>query len=402
MRIAYLHYLIPDDGALLHVQQFAAGCRALGHRVDVHAMNLAPPEPVPGESVSWTRRARGALKQRLSRALHEPKELLWNWRYRRKERDLLLQDRPDVLLVRDHLITSSCVRVARDLDLPLVLELNAPAAESRLYFDEYWHLPFISERLEAYKLRAANLVTVVSTALRDHLVEQYRVPESKFLVNPNGVDLDRFTPDVDPEPGLKSGDGEVVVGFVGSFAPWHGSALLARLIVEVLRARPNVRFLLVGDGPDRALVESAARPFGRRVTFTGRIAHARIPSIVTALDVAVTAEAAFYQSPLKVPEWMACGRAVVAPGYGPLRELIEDGVHGLLFTPRDLGSLVSAVLRAIDDPDLRRRLGKAAAARARGSLSWTMNAGRVVGAIEPILARRETAESRLPGRLGAG
>ena len=115
-------------------------------------------------------RARGFLKRVLGRYLHEPKELLWNPFYVRKERRLLSRAPPDVLLVRDHLMTSSCLRVARSLSLPLVLEMNAPAVESRLYLDEYWHLPFVPEYLEGRKLREADTVTVVSSALRDHLV----------------------------------------------------------------------------------------------------------------------------------------------------------------------------------------------------------------------------------------
>jgi glycosyltransferase involved in cell wall biosynthesis len=72
-----------------------------------------------------------------------------------------------------------------------------------------------------------------------------------------------------------------------------------------------------------------------------------------------------------------------------LREIIADGVEGLLFAPRDPGALVAAVLRLIDDPALRRRLGDAAAARARLSLSWEDNARRVVRACEECLRRSQ-------------
>ena len=400
MKIAYHHYLRPDDGALLHVRQFSDAARALGHDVEVRALNLAPPDPRPGARAAGALRARAFLKRVLGRYLHEPKELLWNPLYVRKERRLLSRARPDVLLVRDHLITASCLRVARSLSLPLVLEMNAPAVESPLYLDEYWHLPFVPGYLEGRKLREADAVTVVSSALRDHLVERYRLLAAKFVVNPNGVDLSLFRPDREPDPEFRARDGAVVVGFVGSFSPWHGGDLLARLVVEVLKARRDVRFVLVGDGPDRSLVERATSGLVGRVTFTGRLPHARVPSVVAAFDVAVTPEAAFYQSPLKVPEWMAAGRAIVAPGYGPLREIIADGVEGLLFAPRDLGALVAAVLCLVDDPALRRRLGDAAAERARLSLSWEENARRVVRACEESV--RRTGDRRPRRRGGDG
>ena len=391
MHIAYLHYLWGEVSALNHVRQFAAAARQLGHRVDVHAMNLAPPhDPVTdGGPPPWSRRLREALKRRLARYLHEPKEVLWNPLYVRRETALLVDDPPDLLLVRDHTLTASCPTVARRLAVPLVIEVNAPAAESGLYLDEYFHLPWVSEALERWKLRRADAVTVVSGALRDFLVEQHSLPPDKFAVVPNGADLERFHPDLEPDPELPPafrGDAPVV-GFVGSFEKWHGTDLLAAMCRTVGEARPEARFLLVGDGPERVAVEEALRPFGDRVLFTGMVPHDRVAPLVAAFDVGVVAEAGFYMSPLKMFEWMAAGCAVVAPSHGPIAEVIDDGVHGLLFPPRDSGALATTVERLLDDPDLRRRLGRAACEKARASLSWVDNARRVLEACEQARRR---------------
>ena len=126
MRIAYLHYLVPDDTGRHHVRQFAAGARALGHEVEVVAMNLAAEGgQAPGSRVRRRSRLRDWAVRRAGRYLHEPKELLWNAFYVPRELAILRRLRPDVLLVRDHALTASCVTVARRLCLPLVLELNA-------------------------------------------------------------------------------------------------------------------------------------------------------------------------------------------------------------------------------------------------------------------------------------
>lgn len=395
MHLAYLHYLYGDDTAHHHVRQFSTAAQDLGHRVDVHAMNLASPassgEGAEGPPPPFSAQLRGALKRRLAKYLHEPKELYWNLRYLRRERKLLSTDPPDVLLVRDHLITSSCVRVAEHLGRPLVMEMNAPAAESGLYLDEYFHLPWVAEALEGYKLRHAHGITVVSGALGEFLAERHGLDPEKITVVPNGADLARFHLAVTPAEDLPAALGPgPVVGFVGSFETWHGSDLLATMARNVGTARPETSFLFVGDGPEAPHLRSATAPLGDRIHFTGRVAHDRVPPLIAAFDIGVVAAAGFYMCPLKLIEWMAMGRAVVAPRQGPLEELIDDGVEGLLFEPRDPEALTNAVLRLVDDQELRRSLGTAAAARAHSSLSWTDNARRVLAACEGAQARYET------------
>jgi len=389
MRIAYLHYLCGEDTALNHVQQFAAAVRALGHDIAVHAMNLAG--SVEGSAASPATRLRATLKRHAGWLLHEPKELLWNALYVGKELRLLRSAPPDALLVRDHLLTASCVPVARRLGLPLVLEVNAPADESRLYMDEYLHLPWLPEWLEGWKLRRADAVTVVSSSLKDHLVRRYRVTPEKIAVVPNGADLELFRPDYPADAVVQCADSSgPVIGFVGSFQKWHGTGLLASVLTTVAQVRPAARFLLVGDGPEASTLRHALAPLGDRVLFTGMVAHERIPGLVASLDIGVLPEADFYRCPLKVIEWMAAGKAVVAPRYAPLQDLMEDGVHGLLFPPRDGEALTQAVLRLVDDAVLRQALGAAAAARARTSLSWEHNARRVLATCEAAVQRRQT------------
>ncbi|HVR10089.1 MAG TPA: glycosyltransferase [Thermoanaerobaculia bacterium] len=445
MRIAYLHYLYGDDTALHHVRQFAVAAAALGHQITVHAINLAPPPPThlsrswrSSSSAPVARRLRWAARQRLGRYLHEPKELMWNALYLHHELALLAAGpRPDVLLVRDHSLTASTALVASRLGLPLVYEINAPAAELALYFDEHLHLPLVAGWLEGFKLRRADAVTTVSTALREHLLVRHRLrgwAADKIVVVPNGADLAAFRPDNEISPlarhlltnpaaeetcmaaygqtgagaygktcGAPHGDtdaaaveDEVVIGFVGSFQKFHGVELLADMALRVAEVRPQVRFLLVGDGPGAAQARQRLAPLGSRVVTTGAVPHAAVPGLVAAFDVGVLPETSFYACPLKVIEWMAAGKAVVAPRHGPLCEVLADGEEGVLFPPRDLGALVEAVLRLVDRPALRRRLGAAAAARAAASLAWTDNARRVIAVLDQARGRALAAGRAQP------
>ncbi len=399
MHIAYLHYLTSDASGLHHVRQFAEAARQLGHRVDIQAMNFHyQVEDTAGPSAppSLAQRLRRQLKRRFARWLHEPKEFLWNFKYVRREVALLSEEPPDLLLVRDHIPTASCVTTARRLGLPLVLEMNAPAEELRLFLDAYVHYPLIPDRLERHKVHGADAITVVSGALRDYLAAKHRVAADKFTVNPNGGDLDRFHPQVPVDDALPPSflGQDPVVGFVGSFETWHGSDLLATMASQVGQQRPDCRFLFVGDGPERHHLLSATAALGDRAHLTGWVEHSRVAGLVAAFDIGVVAAAGFYMSPLKVVEWMAAGRAVVAPRQGPLEELIDDGVHGLLFEPGDPQALIDCVLRLVDDAPLRQRLGAAAHARVRESLTWKHNAERLLAVAQRTLAEHALKSHR--------
>lgn len=379
MRIAYLHYLSRDDSALTHVGEFARAARDLGASIDVYAMNDAAAPVADSEPAPRPPSLRRSVKRRLSRYLHEPKDLLWNWHHLREEGRLLKRRRPDVLLVRAHLLTASFVVNARRFGLPLVLEVNAPVLESSVYKREYCHLPYIPSALERWQLEAADAIAVVSSSLKEYLVDRYGLPPTKLTVVPNGADVTRFRPDVVPDRVAWRGEASgPVVGFVGSFQEFHGVDMLARMMIRVAAERPAVRFLLVGD---RDKAEAARRMLGHledRVVFTGRVPHDRVPALVNAFDIGVLPETAFYCSPLKVVEWMAAGRAIVAPRYGSLRDLIEPGVEGLLFPPRDEDALLAAVLQLVDDAGRRSALGDAARRKAVTSFTWRENARRII------------------------
>jgi glycosyltransferase involved in cell wall biosynthesis len=388
MRISYLHYLYDEPSGMLHVEQFAAAARRLGHDVRVHAMNLAPHN---GNGVPLAHAAREWLKPVLSRYLHEPKELMWNPRYVARELACVRADQPDVLLVREHHLTFAEVVVRAITGVPLVLEINAPADESAAYFDEYAHVPGAGALTERLKLRYADRIVVVSEALRQFLAHSRGVAADKIVANPNGADCDRFRPDVDGTA-VRRHYGfadDIVVGLVASLQPWHGPDLIKGVLAAL--ARPGLRFLLVGSGRGwadlRQWVETHA--WASNIAFAGGVAHDQVPAHVAAMDIALVPEAGFYQSPLKVFEYMAAARAIVAPAYEPLKEVIRHESDGLLFTPRDLRSCVASIERLAGDAALRQRLAASARQRVTAELTWEHNAQRVVDACAAALAQRQ-------------
>ena len=390
-RLTYFHYLFGDDTAVNHVRQFVDAAKKLDCNVSTHALNLGN-RLAAGGSASVARQVRAKVKERFARVLHEPKELAWNARYLPIELGILRAERPPALLVRDTLYSASHVLAARLTGTPLVLEINAPAAESRLYMRDYTHLPGVPEALERMKLRRADDVITVSSPLRAHLIERTGVDPARVHVVLNGADVEKFSPHGprDAEVAALVGT-DPVVGFVGSFAEWHGPEQLGRMAALVVRKCPSARVVFVGDGAGLGRVKELTREISDRVIFTGRVPHDRVPGLVRLFHVAVLAETGFYCCPLKVLEWMAAGVAVVAPDHASVRDIIDDGINGALFPASDDEAMAASIVALLASPERRSALGSAASAKVRGHLTWSHNAARVLEICADAVARRRRA-----------
>ncbi len=182
---------------------------------------------------------------------------------------------------------------------------------------------------------------------------------------------------------------EPLVGFVGTFGPWHGVLELVKA-VSMMQGESAVRFLFVGSGKLKDETEHLVKEAGLsdRVIFTGAVAHERVPALLDACDVFMAPHiplsdgSAFFGSPTKVFEYMAMGKAIVASRLGQIGDVLVDGATALLVEPGNPNELAGAILRLVGSPELRRRLGESARRAAVEKYTWQHNARRVLDAYE--------------------
>jgi glycosyltransferase involved in cell wall biosynthesis len=271
--------------------------------------------------------------------------------------------------------------------LPLALEYNG----SEVWLSRNWDpvgLVRLLERFERLNLKAADLIFVVSEVERDNLIRA-GIDAGKIIVNPNGVDTEKFRPGCGGAA-IRSALGfedKSVVGFVSTFGPWHGAPVLAEAATIVGGSRCH--FLFIGDGDERPRCEAIIREAGRArlATFTGRLDHERIPAYLDACDILASPHVAskdgseFFGSPTKLFEYLAMQRAVVASRLGQIADVITDEENGLLVEPGSPDDLARAIERLAADEQLRAKLGASARRRAEEHYTWARNAARVFDAM---------------------
>lgn len=412
MRILYLCFdegidLAGLKGASIHIRNFVRALTDLGHEVtivcsrvgsqnslegELHAQIRPSPLPSWNQAIAKSVRSANRFVGREARRNVDAVRALHNLMFLREAAKAAREFDPDFIYERYSLWGMAGHRLARNRSIPLVLEVNAPLAYEQQRYRAGLTCPPLARWIERRIWRKADLLIAVSESLRSQL-QQAGVKPERIRVLPNAANPRLFHMQLDGKPAREqlNLDGRFVIGFVGTFKQWHGVDFLLSAFGDLHRADPSTHLLLVGDGPLRQGFEEEVRKMGLReaVTFTGGVAHEEVPQYLAAMDVAVTpypANDQFYYSPIKLFEYMAAGRAVVASRIGQVAEVVVDGATGLLFEPGDRAGLTNCLQRLRNDPALRNELGRRAAA-ACSKHTWNGNAARVIDWVEPMANR---------------
>lgn len=383
MRILFHHRTRAEDAQGVHIGAMVKAFRDLGHEVDIVALAGAggdTPEEGRGRG-GWDRLAR-----RVPRVGLELMQLGYNlYGYRQIARRLRSR-RYDLIYERYSLNTFCGIWAGRRFGVPVLLEVNAPLYREERALGQL-RLPFLARRSERWICSHSTRTLVVSDVMRS-MLEEDGVPAGRLLVVRNGVDPREFHPGVSgAEVRRRYGlDGRCVIGVVGWFRPWHGVETLLEAAHRAGLGARAAHVLLVGDGP--AVPElrrlAAALSIEDHVTFTGAVKSSEVPAHVAALDIAVQPHATAYASPMKLFEYMAMERCIVAPDQPNIREILQDGVNGFLFRPRDREALTAALSELVQDPARRRAAGEAAGRTVvEREYFWQANARRVLALVSP-------------------
>ncbi|MEP7028678.1 MAG: glycosyltransferase family 4 protein [Candidatus Eisenbacteria bacterium] len=359
-------------GVTEHVAHSARELRARGHEVTIvtgrpPGYRATDPEGVVRLGTSIMVPFQGAFVDlTLGPALRRDLTALW------RERTF------DLVHVHQPLTPTLPLLTGETATVPVIGTFHAAGAQSRLF-------RLFRRPLTRHFERLSGRVAVSPTARRfagHHFPGDYRVI-------PNGVDVQRFHPDVPPRPELV--DGRLNVLFVGRLDPRKGLPVLLEALPALRTTVPEARLVVVGDSFLRGWFEARLSAREREhVIFAGSVTPEALPSYYASAHAFVSPATRNESFGIVLLEAMAAGKALIAsdiPGY---RAVVDDGVDGLLVPPGDARALAGALGRLLRDPARRLALGARGRAKAE-TLGWPSVTGRLEEYYREVLAGRAHA-----------
>ena len=376
LKILYHHRTRSRDGQSVHIDEMIAALEHEGVTVPIV-------QPQREDALKPARK-----KQVIPKLLYELLEFAYSGLEFLKLAAAIVRERPDAIYERANIYMLSGVWAARLFSLPLLLEVNAPLTEERGKFDGL-AMPSFARWTEEMAWRSASYVLPV-TAVLASIIERAGVPPSRIVVTSNGVNVQDFrvvAPEIRPCLPKSFGPGPVL-GFVGYVRAWHGLPQVVDLLAQDA-ALATANLLIVGDGPGTAALVQRAQQLGvaDRVWVAGLVERDGLAAYISTFDIALQPEVTLYASPLKLFEYMALNRAIIAPDAANIREILTHQTDALLFEPNNPDSLASAVRKLVADNALRARLGAGAAEKIhRDDITWARNARRVIALVRQAQA----------------
>jgi glycosyltransferase involved in cell wall biosynthesis len=389
MRILYitLENVSLHKGSVVHVKEVVNGLRKLGHRVGLIACSLNKSEKAEH---FYNLNIIPSFMLRLLMLKRQPHiaSLLFLLIY-------LMRILPqyDVIYAREFHAVIIALLPRFIFGKKLVFEINGIANEERrLKRDSFLSHILVSFIKGAEKMATRYSEKVISVApkIKLYLTQNFNCPSRKIKVIANGVNTKQFCPIHDSRLlvewkkrlGIKSND--TVITYVGNLAPWQGIDDLIEISFRLLSKNKNLKFLIVGEGvlKPHLLKKVLNSGYDGNIVFTGMLNHDDIPFLINLADICVAPLRVGTGSPIKVFEYMACGKPVVASRIEGL-EFIEAEGAGRLTAPEDIMGLEGALNELIEEPQKRADMGQKGMQIARERFSWESR----VAEIEELLRK---------------
>ncbi|MGR5069446.1 MULTISPECIES: glycosyltransferase [Vibrio] len=370
MKILYHHRIASKDGQYVHVEEIINALESLGHQIIVVGPNVSE-EAEFGSDGGWVSKLRSVLPKACSEVL----EFGYAFYVFFKLLLAAIKHRPDAIYERYNLFLPAGIWVKKLLRLKLILEVNSPLYDERKQYGGITLKP-LAKWSEVYTWRNADHVCPVTHVLARYIL-QVGVPADQITVIPNGIDPQKFYPTTQHDRNRKF-ENQLTIGFVGFCREWHQLDKLLSLIAEP--ENNHLMLLVVGDGPAAATLQQQAQQLGIEDRFhvTGLIERNDMPGWLDQIDIALQPAATPWSSPLKLIEYLAKGKAIVAPNTENIRELLCDNKNALLYDMSSPDDILVCVKRILADETLRKQLQLEATKTIQDKkLTWLNNAKRI-------------------------
>jgi len=286
----------------------------------------------------------------------------------------------DVIYERYSIFGTGC-KLGKIFKIPCIVEVNGLMTDEQKMTGK---LRRIITKFELKTFSQADTIVTVTAKIKEILKMDYGVPGNKIVVVENGANTDLFKPmQEEAMKEIKMNENCIYVGFSGSFKQWHGIEDLVRSAPLILKEVENTKFILVGNGHMKEQIVQMVSNLNLtdKFVFIDKVPYEEVPKYVNAFDVCVILKKKDIPgSPLKLWEYMACGKPVIATNTEDFK-VLEGYNAGILVDPEKPEEVADAITTLLKNKDLREEMGNNGRRYVVENRSW----GAVAGELEKVM-----------------
>jgi glycosyltransferase involved in cell wall biosynthesis len=374
-------YFDAPTGYGSHMRGMVNGFREEGHTVEILVLGN---KPQSADSSTQTNSFKSTLKKVLPkilwRTLKEIQQIRFDKHAAQELQQAVQSFNPDIVYERSAWMSNGSVEVLKSFNIKHIVEINAPFEEEVEEFEKASSfIAHVGKKKLKNLLQSAELVAPITTSLEKYLIENYDVDKKKCLVVANAIDQREIQITNSRVEEIRNSFNlttKKVIGFVGSIFPYHG---VDRLIngVSKLKSTDSV-ILIVGDGyliPELKKLASEL-VISSRVHFTGSVPKEDIYNYISAMDIVTLPNTEWYCSPVKLFEYGALGKRIIAVNEAGVADIMSNE-DGELFENND-NAFQEALIKAVSDFDIMEEKAKGFQQKIVKHHTWKSNAAAIL------------------------
>jgi len=397
MNILFHHRTRGKGAEGVHIRGVTKGLRDLGHNVSILSLPGAEPEteaPTQSDTYQVTKESVNTDKKEsfLSKLANLTKytpefafeliEIAFNLLSIFRLKKAVKETEAKLIYERYSLFLFASVWWAKKNSIPIVLEINDSSLVHRV---RKLHFVSIAKKFERWIFKNATGLVFISSEFQRIAKEEFG-EIAPSIVSPNAADLDAFILDEAKAVALRKKlniDDKVVIGYVGAFVHWHGIDWFVDMIADKLKDNPDIVLLLIGDGVSYQAIKDriAQSQVEDQVILTGRVDHNEVSTYLSAMDFGILPDSNNYGSPMKLFEFMAMAKGMIAPDFTPISEVVKDNETSWLFPANNRQACIEKTLALASNKAEQKKVGENARHYIVTERQWKHNAQQLLSLI---------------------
>lgn len=274
----------------------------------------------------------------------------------------IIKYKPDIIHSSSPLVLISGI-LAKTFKIPHVIEAHGILYEDANMTNKSKIMISLLKKIEKISYKNSDRIIANANGTKEFIEKEFDIGTNKVVFVPNGANIDLFKPIKIDKVNLGLSNKFIYLCYIGNLEIWQGISNIIKCADIVLEKFTSVRFLIIGDGPikENLINETINHKISDKFIFTGSIPYEDVPKYINASEICLAPFVKWKNdkmSPLKIFEYMACGKPVITSDIKGSGDIIRKSKSGIVVNPENRQEFADSIINLLNDDKQRRVFGE--------------------------------------------